>query len=154
MGSYSKDLRHRVLMAMTSGQSADEAARRFDIHPTTARTWRRLAAAGQTVALKVGAKPVPTKLTADDLQRVRCEIEARPGATLRELATLLGNKVVQSTLCRALMKLGYRYKKSHWRRESNKEPTSSAAAPTSVWPGDLPMWASSSSLTKAVPGRT
>ena len=134
MAAYSMDLRLRVMEALAAGESADAAAERFAVHPTTVRAWRRQAAAGQTEPRKVGAKPIPTKLTAEDLERMRQAVQQRPGTTLRELVELVGGKVVQSTICRALMKLGYRYKKSRWRPENAAGPTCCGAEPTSAWP--------------------
>lgn len=127
MAAYSMDLRQRAVRAMQRGELPEEVGRRLEIHPTTLRKWRRRSAAGRLEPQRCGARPVPTKLTAEDIERMRQEVEARPGVTLRELVILTGNKVVESTICRALMKLGYRYKKSHWLPANSSAPTSSAA---------------------------
>lgn len=104
---------------MRRGERPEDVGLRLEIHPTTLRKWRRRAADGRLEPRRCGARPVPIKLTADDIDRLRQEIETRPGVTLRELVRLTGDKVVQSTICRVLMKLGYRYKKSRWWRVSS-----------------------------------
>ena len=107
-----------MLAAMDRGESAEAAARRFEVHPTTARKWPRLAAAGQTAPRKVGAKRIPTKLTPQDMTLLEREVTRRPGVTLRELMGMVSVRVAESTICRALVRLGYRYKKRVWLRGS------------------------------------
>lgn len=113
---------------MQRGERPEEVGMRLEIHPTTLRKWRRRAEAGRLEPERCGARPVPVKLTADDVERIRQEIQARPGVTLRELVMLTGDKVVESTICRLLIKLGYRYKKSHCSRGNSSVRTSPAAA--------------------------
>lgn len=110
MKAYSMDLRRKVVAAMSAGETAAAAGRRFDVDPTTAGDWRRRAAAGR-LEPGVGRPPRHVKLTDEDLAAMRAEVDARPGVTARELAAMLGEKVVQSTICRALIKMGLRLKK-------------------------------------------
>ena len=104
---------------MARGESAESVARRFAIHPTTAGKWRRLAAAGRTTPQKVGAKPVPTKLTDADIELLEREVTRQPGITLKQLMGLLSVSVAQSTVCRTLRRLGFRYKKRVWQPASD-----------------------------------
>ena len=119
MSVYSIDLRGKLMAAVGRGASAAEAVRRFGVDPTTARRWRRRAEAGEPLPRRVGARRVPTKLTAADLALLASEVDARPGVTLRELAARLGARVAESTVCRALRRLGYRHEKSRWRPASS-----------------------------------
>ena len=134
MRAYSMDIRQKVVKAMASGESASSAARRFDVDPTTACDWRRRAAEGR-LEPGVGRRRGHAKLTGDDLARMRRAVEERPGVTAMELAALLGNKVVESTICRALRKMGLRLKKSRSSPGSKSVPTSSDAATSSCSPG-------------------
>lgn len=125
MSVYSIDLRRKVMAALAHGGSLPATAQRFDVHPTTVRRWRRQAAAGQLEPRRGGAPPTPTKLTPQDLLLLERQVQARPGVTLRELAGMVSVAVAESTICRALKKLGYRYKKSRWSRGNGSGPTCS-----------------------------
>lgn len=114
MAAISMDLRVRVMRQVNDGQRIEDVAERYELHPTTVRRWRRQAAAGQHAPRKGGAPPIPTKLTAGDLALLEREVQQRPGVTLRELVGMVSVAVAESTVCRALKRLGYRYKKSRW----------------------------------------
>jgi transposase len=100
---------------MERGQPPGEAAERFEVHPATARRWRREAAAGVEAPRVGGATGRHTKLTEADLLAMRAAVNAKPGVTARELAArVLGGRVVESTVCRAMKKMGLRLKKRPW----------------------------------------
>ncbi len=52
------------------------------------------------------------KLTADDEQRMRQAVAAQPGITAKQLMARLSVPVVESTVCRALKRLGLSLKRS------------------------------------------
>jgi len=52
------------------------------------------------------------KLTDADLQLMREQVAANPGITLMQLREMLSVEVVESTVCRALQKMGLSFKKS------------------------------------------
>jgi len=56
-------------------------------------------------------RPDTSKLDAQDLERLRLLIEAKPDLTLAEYAEALGKKVGPPTILRARRKLGYSRKK-------------------------------------------
>ena len=114
MSAISMDLRRRVMRVVNEGGRVEDVAERFQLHPTTIRRWRRQAAVGQHEPRRGGAPPIPTKLTPGDLALLERQVQQRPGVTLRELAGMVSVAVAESTICRALKKLGYRYKKRHW----------------------------------------
>src|SRR3712207_8601348 len=67
-GSYSRDLRGRVLAAVEAGTSPEAAARRFAVGRSTAYRWAAAARAeGRREAKRMGGGPAP---------RIRGEIEA------------------------------------------------------------------------------
>ncbi len=109
--TYSLDLRERVIRAVGQGRPLAEVARTYGVERSTIRAWRERAARG-----KLAPGPTPsrrhTKLTDDDLATLRCEVMAQPDLTLRELQSKLSVHVAESTIHRALKKLGLSFKKS------------------------------------------
>ena len=103
--AYSMDLRRKVLAAIDRGETELSVAARFEVAPRTVRYLKqRRRLTGDVLAGKPGPKG-HTKLT-DDLRTLEREVAADPGVTLRELQGKLSVPVVESTVCRALQKLG------------------------------------------------
>jgi transposase len=109
-GSYSTDLRSRVLAAMEAGESPQAAARRFAVGRSTAYRWAAGARAGQRAAKPMGGAPAP---------RIHGEVEAAllrlaggpDHPSLAEIASRLaeahGVRVHLSTVHRALRRAGW-----------------------------------------------
>jgi transposase len=110
--AYSKDFRLQVLWAVDRGESQAAVAARLGIGSRTVRRYvERRNRTGDVSAGKTGPKE-PIKLTRED-DALMCEhVRQRPGVTGRELAGMLGDKVVISTVCRRLIVLGLSLKKS------------------------------------------
>lgn len=110
--AYSKDFRLKVVAALDRGESQASVARRFEIGQRTVRRFKRLRdLTGDVSAGKTGPRE-PTKLTSEDDAMMRERVRVKPGTTAKELVTLLGGKVVISTVCRRLIALGLTLKKS------------------------------------------
>lgn len=109
--TYSMDLRERVVASMHAGQAIAVVARRYGVQRSTVRDWRDRAACNTLAPGTPGPKS-PTKLTAADEQLMREQIAAHPGITLRELQGMLSVRVAESTICRALKRMGLSFKKS------------------------------------------
>lgn len=110
--AYSKDFRLKVLAALDRGESQASAARRFDIGPRTVQRFkRRRDRTGDVNADKTGPQK-PIKLTLADDMLLREQVRLKPGVTAKELAAMLDDKVVISTVCRRLIALGLSLKKS------------------------------------------
>jgi len=105
-------LRRKIVAALDNGQAVASVARRFDVDQKTVRSYRRRAGQGLLAADRCGPKG-HTKLTGEDLRTLKREIQADPGGTLGELQGKLSVAVAESTVCRALQKLGLSFKKSH-----------------------------------------
>jgi transposase len=61
-GSYSTDLRERVLAAMEAGETPEVAARRFTVGRSTAYRWAAAARdEGRRAAKRMGGGPKPCK---------------------------------------------------------------------------------------------
>ena len=108
--AYSMDLRRRVIALLERGESAAGVARLLEIHERTVRELRDRHAAGRLAPDKPGPRG-PVKLTPQDLDTLRHAVRRRPDATLRELAALLSVAVAESTVHRALARLGLSFKK-------------------------------------------
>jgi transposase len=110
-GSYSADLRGRVLAAVEAGATPGAAARRFAVERSTAYRWATAARTeGRRAAKRVGGGPKP---------RVSGEVEATLLGLLREanhltlaecrdrLAERTGVRVHPWTVGRALRRCGW-----------------------------------------------
>lgn len=111
MGVYGLDLRKKIVSALGRGETVASVARRFEVDPKTVRSYRRRAAEQRLAPDRSGPKR-PTKLTDADLRMLEQEVAAEPGVTLRELQGKLSVKVAESTVHRALWRLGLSFKKS------------------------------------------
>ena len=105
---YSQDLRDRVLGAYDDGMRTKQIATLFKVSSSWARRvkqrWRQ---SGETTHRPMGA-PVAWKV---DRSRLGELVRGRPDATLAELRESLGVQCALSTICVALRKLGFSYKK-------------------------------------------
>lgn len=109
--TYSMDLRERVVAAAESGQTYTVIAQQFSITRPTVRDWVRRQQHGR---LEPGT-PGPTgprKLTAMDEQTLRDAVAAQPGITAKQLMPMLSVRVVESTVCRTLRRMGLSLKRS------------------------------------------
>jgi len=109
--TFSMDLRQRVVAAVQRGEAVAVVARRFDVSRPTVRQWRDRAEQGTLSPEKPGPRR-GIKLTEEDDALIRKTIADQPGITAKQLIPLLSQPVVESTVCRRLIKLGLRLKKS------------------------------------------
>lgn len=109
--TYSMDLRLRVVTAVESGEAVASVARRFSVAWPTVRHWRDRHRRGVLTPGVPGPKG-PVKLTEADDRRMRQAVTEHPGITARQLMAMLGVRVVESTVCRRLKRLGLSLKRS------------------------------------------
>ena len=109
--AYSMDLRRRVVAAVESGQTFTVVALRFEVARSTVRDWVARHRRGQLSPGVPGPKG-SVKLTGSDDQKLRVAVAQCPGITAKQLMKLLSVPVVESTVCRALKRLGLSLKKS------------------------------------------
>ena len=122
---YSQDLRDRVLAAHDRGVPTRQIAEMFQVSPAWARRVRqRRRDHGETTHRRMGGPGVMKVDRARLLELVRED----PDATLPELRERLGVACAISTICVALKKLGWSFKKRRSTRRSRIGPTSSAGA--------------------------
>jgi transposase len=121
MNAYSEDLRKKIIEALRRGTTKSEAARTFGISRSSVKRYAKLAEEGRPLAPKKrpGLKP---KLGQAARRLLEEDLEERPAATLRQrrefLRAVAGISVSESTVSRALRRLGWSRKKDRWERRS------------------------------------
>jgi transposase len=128
---YSQDLRDRVLAACDRGMKTKQVAEVFAVSPAwVRRVKQRRREFGETSPRPCGGR-THFKI---DRQRLAELVHAHPDATLKELREMLGARCAESTVCTALKKLGFSYKKRRSTRRSRAAPTSPGDAACGVGP--------------------
>ena len=126
---YSQDLRDRVLAAYERGMKTRQIAMTFSVSPAWARRVKqRLREHGESGPRKPGS-PGVFKV---DRARLTELVRADPDATLTELRDRLGVNCAISTICVALKKLGWSFKKRSSTRRSRIGRISSRNAAVGV----------------------
>ena len=123
--SFSRDLRLRVLEAISDGLSTRQAARRFGIGVSTAGEWyRRYVEHGETAARKKG-QPPGSKLDAHEVFILNL-VEEKPAIALHEIAEQLASEfrlsVCKATVWHFFDKRGITFKKRQ-RMRANSSAT-------------------------------
>lgn len=122
---YSQDLRDRVLAAYDRGLPTQQIAETFQVSKAWARRIKqRRRETGEISARKMGG-PGVIKV---DRARLTQLVREDPDATLPELRDRLGVACAISTICMALKKLGFSFKKRRSTRRSRIGQTSSNVA--------------------------
>jgi transposase len=112
---YSQDLRDRVLRAYDRGMTTKQIADTFGVSPAWARRVKqRHREKGERSHRPMGN---PGFRIVDREQLVNL-VREHPDATLAELRTMLGVQCALSTLCVALKKMGFSFKKKRYVRRS------------------------------------
>jgi len=105
---YSQDLRDRVFAAYDRGMSTKQITEMFEVSPAWARRIRqRRRETGETTPRPMGS-PGVFKV---DRVRLAEVVREHPDATLMELRDRLGVQCAISTICMALKKMGFTFKK-------------------------------------------
>ena len=118
---YSQDLRDRVLSAYDRGMPTQQIAQTFQVSKAWARRIKqRRRETGETAARPMGS-PGVIKVDRTRLRELVCE---HPDATLMELRDRLGVSCAITTICVALKKLGFSFKKRRSTRPSRIAPMS------------------------------
>jgi transposase len=111
---YSRDLRERLLQAVTSGLSLSEVAARTGVSARTLSRWCQKQAHGES--LEIGVRPgAPRKIPADQEDVLRRQVAAIPDATLAEHCAAWARAgyapVSTATMSRTLQRLNLPLKK-------------------------------------------
>ncbi len=113
MGTYSMDLRERVVAACDEGvDTRAEVAERFSVSQSWIRRLLQRRRETGSIAPRARGGGQPPAFDAESAERLRRAVEADPGATLVELAEAAGVACSTSATDRALRRLGITRKKS------------------------------------------
>ena len=121
MNGYSEDLRKKIVGALGRGVTKTQAARTFGVRRSSVKRYAKLAEEGRPLAPKKrpGLRP---KLDRTAERLLEKDLQERPAATLAQRREFLrrarGVSVSESTVSRALRRLGWSRKKDRWERES------------------------------------
>src|SRR5260221_2909450 len=150
MRAYSTDLRERIVRVVADGQPMREAARRFGVSVSAVK--RYIVRQQETGSLQ--RKPIPggpRKIGREQEAVLRARLEAAPDATVLEhcawWAEHQGHQLSEATMWRALHRLGWTHKKSHWRPASARR----RRAPPGARPSPRLIPTGSPSSTRAAP---
>jgi transposase len=145
MRAYSTDLKERLVRAVADGRPMREAACRFGVAVTTVK--RAVVQARETGSL--ARKPIPGRPREIGRQHeavLRARLEAAPDATVLEhcawWAEHFGQHLSETTMWRAIRRLGWTHKKRHWQPVSARRRSARPGGRTSP-----PATPSSSSLS-------
>jgi transposase len=117
MKAYSEDLRERIVEAVKRGMGKSEVARTFGVSLSSVKRYVGMAREGRPLAPKKrpGLRP---KLDEQSKKLLEADLQERPVATLPErrefLQRMAGVRVSDSTISRAIKRLGWSRKKDQW----------------------------------------
>ena len=117
MKAYSVDLREKIVAAVRRGMSKAQVARTFGVGTTSVKRYVKLAEEGKRLTPgKASGKQ--SKLGESGTRLLEEDLRARPTVNYRQRAEdlfkLLGVKISETTICRAIKRLGYTRKKGRW----------------------------------------
>ena len=142
MRAYSTDLKERLVRAVADGQPMREAARRFGVAVTTVK--RAVVQERETGSLE--RKPIPgcpRRIGPEQETALLARLAAAPDATVLEhcawWAQQYGQQLSETTMWRAIRRLGWTHKKRHWQLASATSKRAQPGAKRS------PSWTRSSS---------
>ena len=122
MDAYSEDLRQKIVQALERRRmNKSEAARAFGVSLSSVKRYAKAVREGRSLSpgKAPGKRP---KLDEKARRLLETDIEERPFAKLRHrqvnLEQVAGVSVSESTLSRALRKMGFGRKKGRWVRVS------------------------------------
>jgi transposase len=121
MRAYSTDLRERVVRAVATGRPVREAARLFGVSASAVK--RYVVRQQETGSLERSPIPgCPRRIGKEHEAILRARLEEAPDATVLEhcawWAEHQGQALSETTMWRAMRRLGWTHKKSRWQRVS------------------------------------
>jgi transposase len=122
MDAYSEDLRRKIVQALEQRRmNKSEAARAFGVSLSSVKRYAKAAREGRS--LSPGKAPGKRPLLEEKARRLlEADVEERPFAKLSDrreyLRRVAGVSVSESTLSRAIRRMGFGRKKGRWVRAS------------------------------------
>ncbi len=122
--SYSVDLRVRVINWVLNGKSRRSASKVFEVHYNTVKVWvKKYKETGECIP-QTRTPSTPRKL---NLEALRQDVQSAPDSFQSERASRFG--VTQSTISKALVKMGLIRKKKRFSTRRQKNQKSLSATP-------------------------
>jgi transposase len=122
MVAYSEDLRRKIVQAVRErGMGKSEAARTFGVSLSSVKRYVKAAQEGHSLSpgKAPGKRP---KLSKSAKRLLEADVEERPWAKLLDrceyLRKVAGVRVSESTISRAIRRLGFSRKKGLWVRQN------------------------------------
>ena len=122
MDAYSEDLRHKIVQSLQQRRmNKSEAARAFGVSLSSVKRYAKAAREGRSLSpgKAPGKRP---KLDEKARKLLEANVEERPFAKLKDrqeyLQRVAGVSVSESTLSRAIRRMGFGRKKGRWVRVS------------------------------------
>lgn len=114
MKPYSEDLRNAAVKAYIDGLgSYEKVANIFRVHPKSLQTWVKMHRDGLPQKSR-GKGHRPRAFSQSDLERIRQLLNKNPSLTLEALRKTLNINVNLSVYWRAVIGLGFTYKKKNY----------------------------------------
>ena len=118
MDDYSEDLRHKIVQALSEQRmNKSEAARAFGVSLSSVKRYAKAAREGRSLSPGKAAGKRPL-LDEKARRLLEADVQERPFAKLADrreyLRRVAGVSVSESTLSRALRKMGFGRKKGRW----------------------------------------
>jgi transposase len=130
MSVYGMSFRLKVISLIEQGWSNRQISLHLKIDPHTVAEYRRKHQEGDLSAAKTGPKQ-NRKLTPTHLEKIRKLIADKPDITLSQVSQEIGLDVQDSTISRALKKMGITRKKKRFEQPSKGGQTSQGDVKTS-----------------------
>jgi transposase len=117
MKAYSKDLRRKIVEAVGGGMGKSEVARTFGVSLSSVKRYVGMAHRGKSLTPKKrpGLRP---KIDEQTKRLLQADLKERPAATLPQRrdfpGRVAGVRVSDSTISRAIKRLGWSRKKDQW----------------------------------------
>ena len=121
MNGYSEDLRRRIVSAVQRGMPKTQAARAYEVSLSSVKRYAKAVREGRSLSpgKAPGKRP---KLDEKSRRLLEAHLEEHPFAKLSDrreyLEQVAGVSVSESTLSRAIRKMGFGRKKGRWVRVS------------------------------------
>ncbi|MGH9205710.1 MAG: helix-turn-helix domain-containing protein [Acidimicrobiales bacterium] len=121
MRAYSTDLRERIVRVVAEGRPMREAARRFGVSVSAVKQYmRRQQETGSLAPTPIAG--CPRRIGPEQETILLARLQAEPDATVLEhcawWAEQQGQQLSEATMWRAIRRLGWTHKKSHWQPPS------------------------------------
>lgn len=116
------ETRKLLIEAWNKTHNAKEIAERFSVNTSTVYRLEKQMCETGSVKTRTSERGRKHALTPEDLQNIDRVVQQEPDLTIDEIIDKLGLHVCNETVCKAVIKLGYSYKKKFFMPQSRSVP--------------------------------